>query len=110
MVRDLTMIKYDMRAILEMVTKLSQTWIEKNTETNPEISRDEQKPEENILPNFPLQKWKNFLDLEDLLQNEDTARAQLENKLYNRGGKIPAELIRRMLVYVFTPHLSLQIS
>lgn len=68
MIRDLTKIKFDMAAILNMVTTLSQTLIEKNRETNPEISRDEQKPEENILPNFPLQNWANFIDLEDLLQ------------------------------------------
>lgn len=48
------MIKFDVRAVLDMVTTLSQTWIEKNRETDPEISRDKQKPEENILPNFPL--------------------------------------------------------
>lgn len=77
MIRDLTMIKFDVRAVLDMVTTLSQTWIEKNRETDPEISRDKQKPEENILPNFPLQNWANFLDLEDLLQTTDTARAQL---------------------------------
>ncbi|KAM0731585.1 hypothetical protein ACS0PU_002645 [Formica fusca] len=109
-VRDLTIIKFDMLAILEIVTTLSQTWIEKNGEINPKISKGEGKPEENILPTFPLENWQNFLDFENLLQTKDTARAQLEKILYNRGGKVPAELIRRMLVYVFTPHLSLQIS
>lgn len=71
------MTKFDMRAILEIVTTLSQTWTEKNRET-PKIPRSEQNIlEENILPIFPLQDWQNFLDLENLLQTKDTAHAQL---------------------------------
>ncbi|XP_025073328.1 LOW QUALITY PROTEIN: uncharacterized protein LOC112552398 [Pogonomyrmex barbatus] len=72
-IRDLTMIKFDMRAILEIVTTLSQIWTEKNGEINLEVARGE----ENILQLFPLQNWQSFLKLENLLQIKDIARAQL---------------------------------
>ncbi|KMQ86590.1 e3 ubiquitin-protein ligase protein, partial [Lasius niger] len=76
-VRDLTIIKFDMRAILEIVTTLSQTWIEKNEEINLKTSTGKEKSKENILPTFPLENWQNFLDLENLLQTKNIARAQL---------------------------------
>jgi len=60
--------------MLQMLTTLSETWNEKSGET--EKSRGEQKREENILT-FSLQTWEDFLDLENLLQMEDTAYAQL---------------------------------
>lgn len=71
------MIKFDMRAILEMMTTLNQTYIEKFGEINPETSRKEQMPEEDILPTFPLKNWQDFLDLENLLETTDIARAEL---------------------------------
>lgn len=109
-IRDLTMIKFDMRTLVDMITKLSFNKL--NTDINEEAvakQKDEQ-PEENILPAFPLQHWQNFCDMEHLLHTNDAACRQLEKMLLKRGGKDPADFIRRMLMSVFAPELALGVS
>lgn len=78
MIRDVTMIKFDLRTLMEMVTKMSLNWptADINAETTTANRKDEQ-PEQIILPAFPLKNWQNFCDMENLLETNDVASRQL---------------------------------
>ncbi|XP_067203883.1 structural maintenance of chromosomes protein 2-like isoform X3 [Linepithema humile] len=77
-VRDLTMIKFDLRTIVDMISQLTQNL---STDAPKEIihpikEKDEQ-PEDNVLPAFPLKNWEQFCEMENLLHTNTVASRQL---------------------------------
>jgi len=69
------MIKFELRGIAEIITNLSFNLSDKQ-EVIP-TKQNEDPPDDNILPVFPLQNWQYFCDLEDLLHSNDAACGQL---------------------------------
>ncbi|XP_067203772.1 uncharacterized protein [Linepithema humile] len=133
-VRDLTMIKFDLRTIVDMISQLTQNL---STDAPKEIihpikEKDEQ-PEDNVLPAFLLKNWEQFCEMENLLHTNTVASRQLkippclvefyilfalvissglceEKMLLMRGGKDAADCTRRMLLHVFAPELAVRVS
>ncbi|XP_029174597.1 uncharacterized protein LOC114943181 isoform X1 [Nylanderia fulva] len=111
----ITRLQIDVKEIRDVVEKIYE---EKYLRNTPDVKKYPQRnirnaqEEEltNILPDFPLKTLNNWQELETLLSNSKTAREQLKNMFFNRGGKNGGEHIRRILRAMFEPCLAKKIS